>query len=118
MEKEEIKRLLEEVKRKLGINEELRVILQPMKRKIASVSLKSKTIRINKAIIHMLNEEQVRYILVHELIHFKLGHYSHDNSFMNELRQFYDENEIETVERSILETIIAFNQGKNRHHIL
>jgi len=118
MEKEEIKRLLEEAKKKLGIKEELRVILQPMKRKIASVSLKNKTIRINKAIIHTLNEEQMRYILVHELIHYKLKHYSHDNSFMNELRQFYDEDEIETIERSILSKIITSNQNRNRNHVI
>jgi len=114
MKREEINNILTEVKRILSIDEDFKIVLYPMKRKVASISLKSKTIRINKNVLDMLNEDQLKYILIHELIHYKLRKQNHDNDFMDELKRFYKENDIESIEKELLKIITTISQKRNQ----
>jgi len=113
MKREKVNNILSEVKRILSIDEDFRIVLYPMKRKVASISLKSRTIRINKNVIDMLNEDQLKYILIHELIHYKLKKHNHDNDFMKELKRFYNENDIESIEKELLNIITIISQKQN-----
>ena len=58
------------------------------KRQIASVSFKNNFIRLNKHLADKLNPELLKYILLHELIHLKLGHPYHDKTFYQELNRY------------------------------
>jgi len=113
MRKEEVNNILSEVKKILGIDEDFKIVLYPMKRKVASISLRSRTIRINKNFIDMLNEDQLKYILIHELIHYKLKKHSHDNDFVRELKRFYNENDIDSIEKELLNIIAIISQKQN-----
>jgi len=77
-------------------------MLYPMKRKVASISLKTKMIRLNKEIALKLDEESLRYLLVHELIHFKLRTLSHDDKFWKELERIYPLDKVREIEYRII----------------
>jgi predicted metal-dependent hydrolase len=62
----------------------IKIKIKPLKRKIASISLTNKTIYINKNILPYLSDEEIRFILAHELLHLKYGKY-HINEFEEEL---------------------------------
>ncbi|WP_457613972.1 M56 family metallopeptidase [Methanocaldococcus sp.] len=63
---------------------DIKIKIKPLKRKIASISLINKTIYINKNILPYLSDEEIRFILAHELLHLKYGKY-HINEFEEEL---------------------------------
>ena len=105
-EKEHLKELLEKAKRALGIEDNIKLVLYPMKYKVASVSLKSKNIRINKNIIKMLTYDELYYILVHELIHIKLSSLNHGDGFYRLLHGLYTVEEIEELENRIVKKLI------------
>jgi len=110
MKREEVNNILSEVKKILGIDDDFKIVLYPMKRKVASISLRNRTIRINKYFIDMLNEDQLKYVLIHELIHYKLGKLSHDDDFMRELKRFYSENDVDSIEKELLKIIATMSQ--------
>ncbi len=83
----------------------LRVVLYPMKRKIASISFKTKTIRLNKYIVHELDDESLKYILIHELAHYKTGSIQHDKRFWEEMEKLYSREEIARLESRIINSV-------------
>ena len=100
---QQLRKLLNEAKGLVGIEDsKLKVVLYPMKRKVASVSLKTKTIRLNREIALKLDEELLRYLLVHELIHFKLRSLSHDDKFWKELEKIYPLSKVKEIEHRII----------------
>jgi len=96
-----LKRLLEEAKSITGVDGNVRILLYPMKHKLASISLKTRTIRLNKHIALKLSEETLRYVIVHELIHLKLKTVSHSLAFHKELEKIYPASVRERIERDI-----------------
>jgi len=108
-ERKYLKDLLERAKQALGIEDNIKLILYPMKYKVASVSLKSKNIRLNKNIIKMLTYDELYYILVHELIHIKLSSLNHGNGFYRLLHSLYTIEEIEELENRIAKKLIDTN---------
>jgi len=48
---ERLNEILDQIKQDLGISERIKIELRPMKIKAASISFKSKTLRINKNIL-------------------------------------------------------------------
>ena len=104
--KQRIEKLLREAMKLIGIEDDgLRVVLYPMKRKIASISFKTKTIRLNKTIVQNLDDEALKYILVHELIHYKTKSIQHDTRFWEELRKLYSEKKVFEIENKIINSI-------------
>jgi len=82
--KEKIEKLLKELKEELGIKEEVKVRLKRFKFKVASVSLSKRVIYLNSELVKKLTDEELRYLLAHELLHLKHGSF-HTARFEKEL---------------------------------
>jgi predicted metal-dependent hydrolase len=82
--KRKVQDILEKLKDKLSINERIDIKIRPMKRKIASISLRRREIRINSHLLPDLSDEELNYIIAHELLHLKHGIY-HICEFEEEL---------------------------------
>lgn len=65
-----LKEILEELKKELGIKERVKIVKKDYKRKLGSVSIEKKEIRISKKILN--DEKLLRKVLYHELLHIKL----------------------------------------------
>ncbi len=87
-----LNKLLEDVKKELNLNYNIKIRIKPQKRKIASISLTNKIIYINKNLLPHLNEEEIKFILAHELLHLKYGKY-HTNEFEQELSSLFPNKE-------------------------
>jgi predicted metal-dependent hydrolase len=82
-----IKKLINEIREETGIEEKVTLRLIPMKRKIASISLKKKEIRINDRLLDKFDEDMLREIIAHELLHIKHGMY-HTLNFEKDMKKF------------------------------
>jgi|GEM_PF-1925551 predicted metal-dependent hydrolase len=115
MKSSSIKRILEECKNKLGIEEEVRVKLRNYRSRSAFIDLKTRTIYINKNLID-LGEEVVEYLILHELIHLKLGTKLHTADFYSELYNFIPpERLIELRSKVNRKMVDKFNQSNQPH---
>ncbi len=85
----ELRKLLEEVLGKLGLEGEFRIKVKPFKRKIASISHRTRTIYINKTCVEVLTEEEIKFVLAHELLHLKHGKF-HTFKFEQELKKLFN----------------------------
>lgn len=108
----DIKELLENLKKEMGIEEDIKLRVVPMKQKIASLSLDKKVLRLNKEVVEKLSEDEIRYVLLHELVHLKVKDVNHGSLFLEELEKYLDldktwEIEVEMVKKLIPEK--AFN---------
>ena len=77
---DKVNEILEEYKRSLGINQDVKIKLRRYKSKSAFVNLKTRTVFINELLLD-LGEEVIRYLVLHELIHLKLNSKYHDSEF-------------------------------------
>ena len=102
---EKLKSLLKELMQKMEIKENVRLKIVPMKYKIASFSFHTNTLRLNKRIISILNTEEVKYILTHELVHAKIKSLYHGRLFQKELEKYYNIEEIQKLEKQIIEKL-------------
>ena len=103
MEKQEIRKLLEELTEIAGI-ENIKLEFKDMKRKLASTSLGRKTIRLNRVVL-TFPEEIVRYILAHEIAHLKVKTRYHCKEFREVLTQLVND-DIERLERKLIEFLL------------
>ena len=110
--RERVKTLLQRAKEKLGVDDKVKIILYPMKHKIASVSLKNKTIRINKNLVGTLTDDELYYIIVHELIHIKLSTPNHGNGFQMLLREIYAPQDPTVIEDSLVKKLTNIHLRK------
>ncbi len=106
MERKQVIRIFRSVVKELGI-EGVKIRITPMKRKVASFSFKTKTLRLNSNIIDLLNEEQLKFIIFHELIHFKVRDVNHGSKFHEELEKYYDKEKTEQIELEIIKSLIS-----------
>jgi len=83
-----------------------------MKTKAASISLKNGTIRLNKNLITKLNPESIRYLLLHELIHYKLKSINHNGDFKKQLTSKIEETRIREIENKIISNLLELNRLK------
>jgi len=109
MNKKQLKEILNKLKNELKISETIKIELKPMKTKAASISLNKNTIRINKNIIPNLDAECITYLLLHELIHFKLRSTYHNEEFHKQINNKINEEKTKQIERKILTTLLHFN---------
>ncbi|WP_460125648.1 SprT-like domain-containing protein [Stetteria hydrogenophila] len=104
-------KLLEQAKNLLGLADRVELVLYPMKHRVATASLKTKTIRLNKNLLDVLDDDEILYILIHELIHIKLSTLSHGRKFYELLHRIYSPQESEELENRIVEKIIRKNMA-------
>ena len=86
----EINAILRRLKAKIGVKGNIKVRLKPFKRKVASVSLNRKVIYLNSKIIDKLTNEELEYLIAHELLHLKHGVF-HTKEFEKELKNLFKE---------------------------
>ena len=73
--------------RRIGVEDRLQEIhVRPMKRKWASVSTRGR-LTLNTELLHQPAEVR-RRVIVHELVHLKLGHGSHNKLFRALVRAY------------------------------
>ncbi|MFN4046688.1 MAG: SprT-like domain-containing protein, partial [Acidilobaceae archaeon] len=90
MNKDMLKDIVNKIKTDLNISEEIKIELKPMKTKAASISLRRNIIRINKNILPHLDQESIKYLILHELIHYKLKNRYHNSDFYRQLYEKMD----------------------------
>jgi len=84
MELKDIKHILKKLKEEMEIEDDIQIRLKPMKKKLATISLRSKEIRLNSNLVCSLSEEEIKIILIHELLHLKYGIF-HTSEFLEDL---------------------------------
>jgi len=111
MNPKQLRKLLKELKKELEIpeDEKIRIVLRPMKTKAASISLKNGTIRLNKNLISKLDSESIKYLLLHELIHYKLRSINHNGNFQKQLNSKIKETKTREIENKIIESLLELN---------
>lgn len=105
-DREWVKSLLERAKQAVGVEDNVKLILYPMKYKVASISLKNKTIRLNKNLLELFSEDELYYILVHELIHIKHSTLNHGEEFYKALYKLFSPGEADEIENRIARKFI------------
>jgi predicted metal-dependent hydrolase len=97
-----VKDILQELMKEMEISENIRLKIVPMKKKIASLSLATNVLRFNRNVVKFLNDEEIRYILIHELIHLKIRDVNHGSLFLRELSKYYNPRETYHLEIEII----------------
>ncbi len=112
--RERVRKMFEQAKQALGMEDSVRLVLYPMKYKVASVSIKTATLRLNKNLVGLLTDDELHYILVHELVHLKLKSLNHGEEFYKLLHTLYQPEKSEEVESKIIKKLIDANmKAKN-----
>jgi len=94
--------VLERAKELIKYQGEVRVKVKPLKTSIARVSFRHGTITVDPSVLN-LSEEEILYILVHELAHLKAGTVYHSSLFWEVVSQvFPKEIAVEMEDRIIL----------------
>jgi len=106
MERKQVIRLFRSMVKEFGLDE-VKIRIVPMKRKTASLSFKTRTLRLNRNVVEILDEEQLRLIISHELIHLKIKDINHGSLFLEELRKHYSKEEAEGIELKIIKTLVS-----------
>jgi len=112
MNTKQLRKILKELKNELEIpeNEKIHINLRPMKTKAASISLKNGTIRLNKNLIQKLDEESIKYLILHELIHYKLRSTNHNETFQKQLNNKMNKTKIKEIENKIITNLLELNR--------
>ncbi len=103
---ERIKNLLTEIKKEIGVDKEVKLKIVPMKGKIASLSIDKGVLRLNQNVVEKLDEKELRYILLHELIHLKVNDVNHGSLFMKELEKYIEFEKTREIEIEIIKKLI------------
>jgi predicted metal-dependent hydrolase len=111
---ERLKKILHELMEEMKINETIKLKITPMKQKVASLSFKTKILRLNRKAVEVLNDEEIRYILTHELIHFKIKDVNHGSLFLHELEKYYSFEEAYNFEIEVIGKLIEGCYRRNR----
>jgi len=90
----------------LWLAKEVKLKIVPMKRKIASLSIDKGVLRLNQNVVEKLDEKELRYILLHELIHLKVNDVNHGSLFMKELEKYLEFEKTREIEIEIIKKLI------------
>lgn len=111
-----IKEIIDEYKKKLGINEEVKVKIKEYKARSAFVNLKTRTIYINKVLLE-LGREVIEYLILHELIHIKLNSKYHHGEYHKILYAYMPPEKISEIRGLISSKLLAtYNRNKSAKH--
>ena len=103
---EKLNKLLQEIYRKMNIHEEVNLKIVPMKQKLASLSFRTKILRLNSNLLDILNEKEIEFILIHELVHLKIKDINHGSLFINELKNYTNLDDAKNIELKIIEKLL------------
>jgi len=109
----DLKEVLQELKKELNISEEIKLEIKPMKTQAASISFRTNIIRVNKNLINDLDIECFRYLILHELIHYKTKSKYHNYVFYKQLYEKISETEAKKLDKKIITAILKLN-GVNK----
>jgi len=63
-------------------------------------------LRLNRNVVEKLDEDELMYILLHELIHLKVNGVNHGSSFVKELGKHFELEKIREIEIRIIKKLI------------
>lgn len=72
----------------------------------AELSIDTRILRLNRNVVEKLDEDELMYILLHELIHLKVNDVNHGSSFMKELGNTSNLEKIREIEIRIIKKLI------------
>ena len=104
----EIKKIVDELSYHIGIKRRLFVRIVSFRSKVASVSFVNGTLRLNRDFVRLSNTSLLRYIIIHELIHIKLGHHYHNDEFYREIKKYLD-HDIARYDKQVLDLMMKIN---------
>ena len=110
-----LRTILNEMKKELGISEDVKVVVKPMKTKAASVTLGKNEIRLNRNLLD-LGEDCIRYLILHELTHIKLKTRYHTGEFYKIIYSVMSEEKVREVENKILSELLKINNLTSSPH--
>ncbi len=84
-----LRELLRKASEVVGYNGPLTLRLMDYKRNIALAIVNRGEVRLNRRILSKLGDEEILYILVHEVLHIKLGLGAHGRDFEEALNSIY-----------------------------
>ena len=99
--------ILEEAKRDFEIHDDFKIRMKKMKIKAASISLKTRVIRMNKELEY--DPEFINYLIYHELAHYKLSTRLHSKEFYELLYPKLGEKKVKSLEKRILRKMLEVN---------
>jgi len=102
-----VKAILDAAKKDFEIHDDFKIRMKKMKIKAASISFKTRVIRINKEL--ECNSEFINYLIYHELAHYKLRTKLHSQEFYELLNSKLGEKKVNNLEKSILKRMLEIN---------
>ena len=114
MRREEIKRMMDEVRATLGIKDKIKLEIRPMKTKAASISLDKGVLRINRNLLPYLDEDAIHYLILHELLHCKRNSIYHGNGFYEEIEKYTERDRIKRAEDRIIQGLLILNGKRSK----
>jgi predicted metal-dependent hydrolase len=102
------KEILNIAKKDLALNEEFKIEVKKMKIKAASISFKNRTIRLNEDFIDG-DDELIKYLIYHELVHYKLRTRDHGKNFYELLYLKLGEEFVKQQEKKAMEKLLKLN---------
>jgi len=102
-----VKAILDAAKKDFEIHDDFKFRMRKMKIKAASISFKTRVIRINKEL--ECNPEFINYLIYHELAHYKLHTKLHSQEFYELLNSKLGEKKVNNLEKSILKRMLEIN---------
>jgi len=99
-----LEEIVERAKTLIDYKEQVKIKVKPLKTSIARVSFKYNTITIDPAVLE-LNEEEILYIIVHELAHLKSRTEYHSLSFWQEVEKVFPKTKASELEARIFEKL-------------
>lgn len=109
MDRDILLTILDEVKDRLGVKDSIKLELKSMKVKAASISIKRGIIRLNKDLIKDLDTDAIRYLIIHELIHYKLKSKYHSKEFYEYINKEINEDNRVDLEKKIIKRLLQLN---------
>jgi len=102
-----VKAILEAAKKDFEIHDDFKIRMKKMKIKAASISFKTRVIRLNKELGH--DPECINYLIYHELAHYKLSTRFHSKEFYELLGPKLGEEKVKILEKKILRKMLEIN---------
>ena len=110
LDKNKYRNMLEDAKKQFGIKDDIKLGFSSMKTEAASISLRTNVIRLNKNIINDLSDEEVKYLIYHELTHYVTKSKYHNYKFYKILYSKIPEDEAKKMDAKIISSILKLNK--------
>ncbi len=91
---------------------EVKLELTPMRTKAASVSLRMRTIRLNRDVVSRLDNRAIKYLIVHELANLKLRTVDHGPGFyrlVHLVHTVFDERETKKIDEAVIRALVELH---------